>query len=553
VVLNATVLSGHTYQWRKDGANISGATTNSYTATATGNYYCVLTNTTTGCSSATSNSIGINATGINATVTPTGTWYKCTGQPVLLTANTGTGLTYQWRSNNINIAGATTSTYTVTTAGNYTVAVTGTCGTSVSAITSVNYTTSLPSGNINTLNTTICSGSTGSMSVYSTLGYSYQWKLNGAAISGAISYLYTTTVAGSYTCTITNACGSYTTPAVVLTTGTLTTATITAGGPVSFCPGGSVVLSSNTGTGYTYQWYNNGALISGATSSSYTATIGGTYACKITSGTCNLTSNLINVTVTGPVAVITPAGSTTICSGTSVTLNTTAGATSYQWKRNNVNLSGATSASFTTSTAGSYTVVVTSSCGSATSAPLVISVINNPTPTITAIGPTTFCAGQSVTFTANTFTGVTYQWQKNSTNISGAVAQSYVANAAGTYRVQETANGCSKYSSTKTVIVNCRLADATANTTEEKNSLGNLNIYPNPNNGYFIVEYSLLNNTESTLVVADITGKIIFNTLLSQGSAKQNISLPFLEEGVYNCVVTQGNVKANKKLVVIKK
>ncbi|MFN3876216.1 MAG: fibronectin type III domain-containing protein, partial [Flavobacteriales bacterium] len=43
------------------------------------------------------------------------------------------------------------------------------------------------------------------------------------------------------------------------------TATITAGGPTTFCAGGSVVLSANTGTGLTYQWRRNGAKISGAT------------------------------------------------------------------------------------------------------------------------------------------------------------------------------------------------------------------------------------------------------------------------------------------------
>jgi hypothetical protein len=49
------------------------------------------------------------------------------------------------------------------------------------------------------------------------------------------------------------------------------TATITPGGPLTFCSGGSVVLTANSGTGLTYQWKNNGSNISGATSVSYTA------------------------------------------------------------------------------------------------------------------------------------------------------------------------------------------------------------------------------------------------------------------------------------------
>jgi photosystem II stability/assembly factor-like uncharacterized protein len=61
-----------------------------------------------------------------ATITPSGTVYMCSGDQVLLTANSGANLSYQWMRNGVNITGATGNTYTATAAGRYTVKVTKT-------------------------------------------------------------------------------------------------------------------------------------------------------------------------------------------------------------------------------------------------------------------------------------------------------------------------------------------------------------------------------------------------------------------------------------------
>ena len=44
VILNVPAAAGNTYQWKKDGVNITGATTESYTATASGSYTVAITN-----------------------------------------------------------------------------------------------------------------------------------------------------------------------------------------------------------------------------------------------------------------------------------------------------------------------------------------------------------------------------------------------------------------------------------------------------------------------------------------------------------------------------
>jgi hypothetical protein len=105
-------------------------------------------------------------------------------------------------------------------------------------------------------------------------------------------------------------------------------------GATTFCQGGSVTLSSSLTSGN--QWYNNGNLVSGATSPTYTATVAGVYTVATSSGTCvSSPSNAITITVNPlPSSVITPSGSTTFCSGGSVVLNANTGSgLTYQWKR----------------------------------------------------------------------------------------------------------------------------------------------------------------------------------------------------------------------------
>src|SRR5580704_4399513 len=106
---------------------------------------------------------------------------------------------------------------------------------------------------------------------------------------------------------------------------------------------------------------------------------------------------------------------------------------SYQWQKTGVNISGATSNSYTTPAAATgdngarFTVVVSNSAGSATSNAAILTVTStqqgNTAPQI-IMQPSsqTVTAGQSATFTvvATGSPTLTYQWQKNGANIAGA-------------------------------------------------------------------------------------------------------------------------------------
>ena len=156
---------------------------------------------------------------------------------------------------------------------------------------------------------------------------------------------------------------------------------------------------------------------------------------------CPTVSNSATVNVSTPTATITPSGPTTFCSGGSVTLTANAGS-SWLWS------TAETTQSIVVSASQAVFVTVTNAAGcSATSAGT--NVVVNPapaTPTITPSGPTTFCAGGSVTLTASAASS--WLWS------NGATTQSIVVSSSGTFSVQATdGSGCSATSAPASVTV----------------------------------------------------------------------------------------------------
>ncbi|RYY85793.1 MAG: HYR domain-containing protein, partial [Chitinophagaceae bacterium] len=150
--------------------------------------------------------------------------------------------------------------------------------------------------------------------------------------------------------------------------------------------------------------------------------------------------------ITFSTAAITPAGTVGICDGGTTTLAASAGS-AYQWKLDGVAINGATASSFVASTAGSYTVDVTSACGVATSAATIVAINPAPSASITYTGNATICPGTNKVFTATATAGSgtisAYRWMLNGNAINGASAATYAANATGSYTVEVTnSNGC---------------------------------------------------------------------------------------------------------------
>ncbi len=304
----------------------------------------------------------------------------------------------------------------------------------------------------------------GTVTLTSSSATGNQWNLEGSPIGGATNQTLVVSASGNYSVTVTNGFNCSVTSATTAVTinPVPATPTISAGGPTTFCAGGSVTLTSSSATNN--QWNLNGSPISGATNSTLVVTASGDYTVTVTNGFgCSATSAITTVTVNPLPATptITPAGPITQCGGT-VTLTASAPG-AWQWNLEGSPIGGATSQTYVASASGNYSVTVTNEFGcSATST--AVSVTINPvpaTPTISAGGPTTFCAGGSVTLTSSSATN--NQWNLNGSPISGATNSTLVVTASGDYTVTVTNGfGCSATSAITTVTVNPLSANPTA-------------------------------------------------------------------------------------------
>jgi hypothetical protein len=188
-----------------------------------------------------------------------------------------------------------------------------------------------------------------------------------------------------------------------------------------------------------------------------------------------------------------------------------------------------------------YSAVTTSACGSATSAGINVVANKNPTATITAGGPTTFCSGGSVVLTANAGGGLSYQWYKGAATIAGATNINYTATTTGNYkcRVTKTATGCFKNSNTISVSVTCKSG---------VDGFENISIYPNPASSYLEIHFDET-ISDTYIVIVNSLGQIVWKELVVSVSTEINISS--FANGLYTINLLQnGNVIHSEKIII---
>lgn len=305
-----------------------------------------------------------------------------------------------------------------------------------------------------------------------------------------------------------------------------TYADINPGGPMNLCTGGSVTFSTNAGP-YSRQWYKNGVAINGATALTYTATTAGDYFVMLTDAAgCAVASVIKTVTINEfPVINLTPSGTVNYCSGDTVVVyaDSLPGYT-FQWKKNNVNIAGATQRSYAVTQSGTFSVRVTSACGKVSKDSLVCNKIFNPAAVITPNGPTTFCTGSSVTLNANTFTGVSYQWKKDGLNFNNNLSYT-ITGGSGAFAVLESANGCSRLSNTIVVTVNCREGDVDI-------SIPAVTVFPVPVSGSSSIRLDGVESYEGIYFeLMDLTGKMLLK--LPCEGAVTTLSGEGFADGIY--------------------
>ncbi|UOQ90942.1 carboxypeptidase regulatory-like domain-containing protein [Agromyces endophyticus] len=444
------------YQWYASGSTISGATGSTFkpassqagkqiTVRVTGSLSGYTTTART--STATPKVItagaptisGTAATGSTLTAKP-GTW------------TTGTRFTYQWYANGTTISGATASTFkpTSTQAGKtITVRVTGSqtgyaTASKTSPATGKVYLAPTP-----TITGTPAVGATltataGTWTTGSTL--TYQWYASGTAITGATAKtlkLSSSQAGKQITVRVTGSLSGYTTTA---RTSTATPKVITAGAPTisgSAATGSTLTAKPGTwttGTRFTYQWYANGAAVSGATASTFkpaSVQAGKTITVRITGSqtgyaTVSKTSAATSKVYLAPTPTITgtPAvGSTLTASAGTWTTGSTL---TYQWYASGTAITGATAKTLKLSSSQAGMQITVRVTGSLTGYPttsrisaatLKVATVGTPTITGTAVVGSTLTAKPG---TWTTGTAFTFQWYVNGAAVEGATSPSFI-------------------------------------------------------------------------------------------------------------------------------
>ena len=307
-----------TYQWRVDGADVSGATGSTYVIQAgdLGKTITVVVTATNGLGAVEAESLPTaavtvaNAPPVNLTV-PVVSGSALVGQTLSATAGTWSGVpspsfAYQWRRDGSPISGATASTYALVAAdagAEITVIVTATNGSGNASASSAPTSevlylptnTALPAISGVLAEGQNLSASTGTWAGFPTPTYAYQWKRDGVAISGATSNTYAVTADDigpdiTVTVTATNTAGS----------AQATSTAVSASGPpvnvspptISGTPEQFQTLTCSPGLWsgaptitYAYQWKREGVAISGGAAATYVPDyldVGFTLTCTVT-------------------------------------------------------------------------------------------------------------------------------------------------------------------------------------------------------------------------------------------------------------------------------
>lgn len=124
------------------------------------------------------------------------------------------------------------------------------------------------------------------------------------------------------------------------------------------------------------------------------------------------------------------------------------------------------------------------------------------------------CLDASIKLKANSGTGYTYQWYKGASMLAGATAQIYYATIQGNYKVKVTAaTGCNKTSTSYSIIKTCKEEG-------EIESITQLTVFPNPNDGKYTLVFNSECNSELSVTIFDAVGRLI---LEDKGKIEDNI------------------------------
>lgn len=265
--------------------------------------------------------------------------------------------------------GETTDSISSIGAGTYTVTVTDANGCSNSYTTqitepaaAINITGSSTSANC-------ISNQLGSITITpagGTAPYNYLWN-NGANTSGISNQ-----IPGTYTVTVSDANGCESTQNFNIAD--VSSLTINAAGDPEICMGQTITIRADSIPNATYQWYYNGALLQGATNTTFNTPVAGAYTLTATTVCGTYTSNPVEIIV-HTLNNVSINNNVIVCKGESTPLQA-GGGVEYSWSPtqglNNPNIANPTATPTQTT---EYTVTIKDGFGCTATASVLVSVI----------------------------------------------------------------------------------------------------------------------------------------------------------------------------------
>ena len=357
------------YTWTLPGGWTGTSTTTSITTTASGtsgNVTVASNNNTCGSSAASTLAVTVSDVPAQPGII-TGNVSVCSGSSNTYSVAAVAGATtYTWTLPNGWTGTSTTASITATTSttgGNVSVTANNTCGSSTSQTLAVTVGIPATPGAI-IGNATVCSGSSNTYSVAVVSGAtSYTWTLptgwTGISTTETIATTANTT-GGDITVTVNNTCGSSVAQTLAVTVNSIPAQPGTISGSASICSGSSNTYSI-TAVATSYTWTLPGGWTGTSTTNSIT-TVASTTSGNvgvIANNTCGASASQtlavsVNIKPAKPIITVSTANPET------PVLTASGGATTgYQWFKNGVAISGATSNTFTVTSEGSYTVQLT--------------------------------------------------------------------------------------------------------------------------------------------------------------------------------------------------
>ncbi|HEY8402899.1 MAG TPA: LamG-like jellyroll fold domain-containing protein [Cytophagaceae bacterium] len=539
--LTATTVSGASYFWSGPNgfsSDIQNPSIVSPATSATGTY--TLTVTVGNCSSQDDITVTVNPTPSIPTATNNGP--VCEGEDLQLAAAAVTGATYSWSGPNgftSSVQNPTVSAATTNANGVYTVIATiGNCTNE----SSTNAIVSAPPVADAGADISVCDGATLNLSANTISGATYSWSGPNNFISDVEdpSIASVTALAGGvYTVTI--SIGSCSDQDEVNVTVNPIPASPIAGSNSPVCLNDDIELTASTVADATYSWTGPGGFSSMSQNPIITEASfmdAGTYSVKVTVNGCTSLAATTEVSV-NTISTVSANNNGPYCEGETINLSasTVAGAT-YSWTGPGgftSNLQNPSIADIDASSAGVYTVTVSlGSCSKQNTTSVTVN--SGPAkPTITLAQFPTRLRSSSL---------FDNQWNKDGEPMFGEYSQFLLLKDPGVYTVTVTGtNGCTTtsdpyyYGVTSTYYVN---------------SIGTIEAYPNPSDGWFNITAENIQAQFISLKIQNAHGLEMGseNFEVSNGSLNERLNIQHLAKGVYYLHFETGTSTKVLKVVV---